>query len=297
MKIEGKWNTLAIGVLTVLRLALGALFIISAFAKLQHPDLFVDAVQNYHLLPQSLCDPFGTVLPWAELFVGWCLALGIFPTFAAVICILMTLTFVVGNVSSFFKDVGEPCGCLGTLVNMTHTTSLIVDFVMLAVAGLLIYQRKRAGMVGIGQLLKLPRLRLPRVAIIALGLIIVAVAMVVTYTQLPEEKSPWKESLDSALKNDQVVVMCFWKGEVADISPVLVMYMELRERYGGSVYFEHVDCGQWDDAARKFDVTEFPTMLIIEGKNSKGYILYPQRFAGAEDRDALVAAIDEILAG
>jgi hypothetical protein len=99
------------------------------------------------------------------------------------------------------------------------------------------------------------------------------------------------------LKNDQVVVMCFWKGEVADISPVLVMYMELRERYGESVYFEHVDCGQWDDAARKFDVTDFPTMLIIEGKNSKGYIVNSQRFAGAEDRDALVAAIDEILAG
>jgi len=79
---------LAIGVLTVLRVALGALFIISAFAKLQHPDLFVDAVQNYHMLPAGLADLFGTVLPWAELFIGWCLVLGIFPTFAAVICIL-----------------------------------------------------------------------------------------------------------------------------------------------------------------------------------------------------------------
>jgi len=118
--------------------------------------------------------------------------------------------------------------------------------------------------------------------------------MLVTYTQIPEEKSPWKESIDDAL-NDQVVVMFFWKGEVEDISPVLVMFMDLRERYGGSVYFGHVDCAQWDDAARKFDVTDFPTMLIIEDKNKKGYIVYPQRFAGAEDRDALVAAIDEVL--
>ena len=110
MKIEGRWNTVAIGIVTVLRVALGALFIISSIAKLQHPDLFVDAVQNYHMLPVGLGDLFGTVLPWAELFVGWCLVLGIFPTFAAAICILMTLTFVVGNVSSFFKDVGEACG-------------------------------------------------------------------------------------------------------------------------------------------------------------------------------------------
>jgi uncharacterized membrane protein YphA (DoxX/SURF4 family) len=297
MKTEGRWSTLAIGILTVLRVALGALFIISSFAKLQHPDLFVDAVQNYHMLPAGLADLFGTVLPWVELFVGWCLVLGILPTFASAICILMTLTFVVGNVSSFFRDVGEACGCLGNLVNMNHTTSLIVDFVMLFVAGLLIYQRRRAGVVGIGRLLRLERLRLPRIAIIALGLIVIAVAMVVTFSQLPEEKAPWKESIDSALKDDRVVVMFFWKGEVADVSPVLAMYMELRERYGESVYFQHVDCGQWDDAARKFDVTEFPTMLVIEGKNSKGYILYPERFAGAEDREALVTAIDEVLAG
>ena len=70
MKIEGRWATLAIVTVTVLRVALGALFIISSFAKLQHPDLFVDAVQNYHMLPAGLADLFGTVLPWAELFVG-----------------------------------------------------------------------------------------------------------------------------------------------------------------------------------------------------------------------------------
>jgi len=35
---------------------------------------------------------------------------------------------------------------------------------------------------------------------------------------------------------------------------------------------------------------------VIEGKNKKGYIVYPQRFAGAEDREALVAALDEVLA-
>jgi uncharacterized membrane protein YphA (DoxX/SURF4 family) len=296
MKIKGRWAILAIGVLTVLRVALGALFVISAFAKLQHPDLFIDAVQNYHMLPVALADLFGTVLPWAELFVGWCLVLGIFPIFASGICILMTLTFVVGNVSSFFRDVGEACGCLGNLVNMSHTTSLIVDIVMLSVAGLLIYQRRGAGVVGIGHLLRLERLRLPRVAIIALGLITVAVAMVVTFSQLPEEKAPWKESIDSALQNDAIVVMFLWKGEAADVSPVLVMYMDLRERYGGSVAFDHVDCAQWDDAARKFDVTDFPTMLVIEGKSSKGYIVYPQRFAGAEDREALVAAVDEVLA-
>jgi uncharacterized membrane protein YphA (DoxX/SURF4 family) len=299
MKTKERWATLAIGVLTVLRVALGALFVISAFAKLQHPDLFIDAVQNYHMLPVALADLFGTVLPWAELFVGWCLVLGIFPTFAAAICVLMTLSFMVGNISSFFRDVGEACGCLGNLVNMSHTTSLIVDIVMLSVAGLLIYQRRRAGVVGIGHLLRLERLRLPRVAIIALGLTTVAVAMVVTFSQLPEEKAPWKEGIDSALEEDDaVVIMFFWKGEPGDFVDEfrMVMAFETEPQYRGAVSVERIDCNLWPDAADKFDVTDFPTMLVIEDKNKKGYIEYPQRFAGAEDREALVAAVDEVLA-
>jgi uncharacterized membrane protein YphA (DoxX/SURF4 family) len=297
MKIEGRWATLAVFTLTVLRVALGVVFLISSIAKLQYPYLFIDAVQNYHMLPVGLADLFGTVLPWVELFVGWCLVLGIFPTFASVICILMTLTFVVGNVSSFFRDVGEACGCLGNLVNMNHATSLIVDIVMLLVAGLLIYQRRGAGMVGIGNLLRLERLRLPRVAIIALGLILVAIAMVVTFSLIPQDKAPWKVGIDDALKNDTVVVVFIWKGDASTFSDELVMVMELQERYCQSVHFQRIDAETWSEAADKFDVSDFPTMLIVEGKNKKGYIVYPQRFAGAEDRDALVAAIDEVLAG
>jgi len=296
MKTKTGWATLAVVVLTVLRVALGALFITSSFASLLHPDLFIDAVQNYHLLPQSLGDLFGTVLPWAELFIGWCLVLGIFPTFASAISIPLTLSFVVANISSFFRDVGEACGCLGNLVNMSHTTSLIVDIVMLSVAGLLIYQRRRAGVVGIGHLLRLERFHLPRVAPLALGAIVVAAAMMVTFSLVPNEKSPWKVGIDDALEDDTVVVVFIWKGDPGDFLDEFRMVMELQERYGASVYFERIDSGVWPEAADKFDVTDFPTLLIIEGKNKKGYVEYPHHFAGAEDRDALMAALDEVLA-
>jgi len=180
MRIRSRWATPAIVVLTVLRVALGALFIISSFAKLQHPEVFVDAVQRYGLLPESLGELFGTVLPWIELFIGWCLVWGIFSTFASTLCIALILSFIVANVYSFLHPVREACGCLGYLVTLDHRTALILDIGMLLVVGLLLYQRGQAGMLGIGHLLRLERFHLSKVVSMALGAIVIAVAMAVT---------------------------------------------------------------------------------------------------------------------
>jgi uncharacterized membrane protein YphA (DoxX/SURF4 family) len=297
VKSSTRWATVATIALTALRVALGALFVISGFSKLQHPDLFVDAVQQYGLLPDALAEVFGTVLPWVELFLGCSLVLGIFSTLAAAMSAALALSFIVANVYSFFHPVGESCPCLGTLVNLSHTTALVIDIAMLFVASLLLYQRGRAGVVGIGHLLSLKALRLPSAARFALCSIIIGVAMVITFAQVPKEKPLWREGIDSALENGSVVVALFWKGDPSDFMDELRMVMEIEERYGLSVRIERIDAGVWDDAAKEFDVSEFPTTLVLEGKNNRGYVEYPQRFAGAEDREPLVAAIDEVLAG
>ncbi len=151
-------------------------------------------------------------------------------------------------------------------------------------------------MLGIGHLFRLDRFRLPKAVPLALGATVVAVAMVSTFSLVPKEKSPWQEYIDSALKRDSVALMFFYQGEPGDFRQEFRLVMELEERYGASLACERIDAAVWDDAARKFNVSDFPTILIIEGKNKKGYIVYPQRFAVAEDRDALVAAIDEVLA-
>lgn len=283
--------------LTILRVALGAVFLISSISKLQYPDLFIEAVQNYSLLPEGLGELFGTVLPWAEMVIGWCLVLGIFPTIAAALTIPLVLSFMVANISSFFRDVGEACGCLGNLVNMSHTTSLIMDIAMLAAAALLIWQRKRAGVVGIGHLLGPDRLRLPRFLPAVLGIVTLVAAVLITASLIPEHKEVWEEDIDRALERDSLVVAFLWQGDSADFMEEFRMIMDLTEFYGNSVHFQRIDAGLWPEAAEEFDVEEFPAMLIIEGTGKKGYELYPERFAGAEDRDALMAAIDQVLSG
>jgi hypothetical protein len=91
-------------------------------------------------------------------------------------------------------------------------------------------------------------------------------------------------------------VVFFFEGDLGNFADENAMMVQLIKQYGQSVYFERIDSATWSEAADKFDVTDFPTMLVIEGKSKKGYIVYPQRLAGAEDREALVAAIDEVLA-
>lgn len=198
-RIGSRWATLAIVVLTVLRVALGILFIISSIAKLQYPEPFVDAVQQYSLLPESLAELYGSVLPWAELFIGWCLVLGIFSTFVSVLCLPLILSFIVANVYSFFHPVGEVCGCLGNLVNLNHKIALVVDIGMLCVAAMLLYQRSQASVVGIGHLLRLERFHLPKVSPLVLGAFVIAVAMLMTsFLSLMTMPSDVPDGIDDA---------------------------------------------------------------------------------------------------
>jgi len=109
-----------VALITATRIGLGVLFIISSVSKLQYPDLFIEAVEKYGILPESLAHVFGTVLPWTELFIGCSLILGIFTTVVAGITALLVLSFIIANIYSLFGPYsGEPCECLGRLVRLS----------------------------------------------------------------------------------------------------------------------------------------------------------------------------------
>ena len=75
--LSGRWPSL------LLRLALGGLFIASSLSKLQHPSQFTTSVLSYQMLPEALARPFAAALPFAELYVGCSLVLGIFVLFSS----------------------------------------------------------------------------------------------------------------------------------------------------------------------------------------------------------------------
>ena len=54
------------GILLVLRLVLGGIFIKSSLSKLEDPNTFIEVVTSYGLLPDTLAELQGYVLPWRK---------------------------------------------------------------------------------------------------------------------------------------------------------------------------------------------------------------------------------------
>ena len=282
-----------VGLITALRVGLGVLFIISSVSKLQYPDLFVEAVQKVGILPDSLGEVFGTVLPWTELFIGCSLILGIFTTFAAGITAAMVFSFIIANIYSLFSpSAGEPCQCLGQLVRLSHPAALAIDFGMLSVAGLLLFMRQKSETIGVWGLIK--RYRLPRAGMYALGAVVIAVAMIVSFVLIPAPESELVIQINDTLAEGKIVVLLFYEGEPEQYLEEIRLIADLREEYGALGYFTSVSPEEDPETVQAFDVSTFPNILLISDKDRDGYTIYG-RFGGAEDREALIAAIDELV--
>jgi uncharacterized membrane protein len=270
-----------------LRAGLGGLLLVSAVTKFHYPELFIDAVVSYDLLPESLARVYGTVLPWVELFLGCSLILGTFNTLAAGITAAMTVSFIIANIYSLFHPGAHACGCLGHLVNLSHPVALTIDFVMLAAAALILYARDRASYLGLGHLLAKAKdaYRLPKAVPFLLGAALIAMAMIVAVLLIGGSGESLRDEVDASLKDHDAVVVFFYN---EDPTGYVIIY-ELEVQYQ-SVRFIRVDCATDPDAADDYNLETFPTVLVITSENKKGVVL-----EGPVDKAALTAAIEEAL--
>lgn len=93
------------------RLALGAVFIYASQDKLAGSQLFVDAVDNYRLLPRPLLYPFAVILPWVQFLTGVCLVTGAFVPGAALLSAGMYAMFLLAMASAIVRGLDISCGC------------------------------------------------------------------------------------------------------------------------------------------------------------------------------------------
>lgn len=95
------------------RLVVGGVWIWAGVLKLPDPDASVTAVRAYQLLPPSLADGVGRVLPMLEVVVGACLVVGLLARAAGLLSALMQAAFIVGIVSVWSRGILINCGCFG----------------------------------------------------------------------------------------------------------------------------------------------------------------------------------------
>jgi uncharacterized membrane protein YphA (DoxX/SURF4 family) len=95
------------------RLVVGCVWIVAGASKLLDPAQSVAAVRAYQLLPGSLAQPVGQLLPVLEVVVGAMLVLGLLTRGAAVISSVLFVAFVIGIASAWARGLTIDCGCFG----------------------------------------------------------------------------------------------------------------------------------------------------------------------------------------
>jgi uncharacterized membrane protein YphA (DoxX/SURF4 family) len=107
---EVRIRALALG----LRIALGAIFVYSAWSKLKDSwALFAMAVDSYQVLPLWGVQLVARTLPWLELAIGVLLIAGRWMRVATVACSLLLVVFFGLMVRAYLKGMEINCGCFG----------------------------------------------------------------------------------------------------------------------------------------------------------------------------------------
>ena len=120
---------------TVLRVALGVLFLAAAWPKLVDPHGFAESVSHYRLLPVPLERLAALVLPPLELLVGVCLIFGVLDAGASALALVLLAVFTIAIAIAVARGLDISCGCFetkgGTKVG---TTKILENLAMLAAA-------------------------------------------------------------------------------------------------------------------------------------------------------------------
>lgn len=95
------------------RVVTGGVWIAAGAVKLPDPAQSVDAVRAYQLLPGSLVQPVGQLLPVIEIVVGATLVLGLLTRGSAIVSALLFTAFVIGIASVWARGISIDCGCFG----------------------------------------------------------------------------------------------------------------------------------------------------------------------------------------
>lgn len=279
------------------RLILGGCFFAASFGKLQNQSLFINTVMGYGILPDSLARLYGLLLPWAELFVGCALILGIFPVFASSLSVLLTISFSVASIYRLTSAVQKDCGCFGQLVQLSTPLSLTIDAVMLVIAVWLILGRAKTDLLSVGALLRRYIVTGRKGSIIwenaSKSAVIAVIMLAIAF--LPSSGSaqnPLDADINTALKSSKLALLYFYADGCLSCEAVKPVIEELEQKCNHRIAVLRLNYYDSSQAVSRFKVVTTPTIIEISGRAKNGEYTIYNRFEGNLDikvlRDILI---------
>ncbi|WP_051374722.1 MauE/DoxX family redox-associated membrane protein [Desulfosarcina sp. BuS5] len=117
---------------TLLRIAIGIIFVWASYGKILDPESFGDIIRNYRILPEILINPVSVILPWVEALAGILLISGFLVTGASMVINLMMFTFISVFLINIYRGIDVSCGCFSLSIETTKSMYryLIRDFII-----------------------------------------------------------------------------------------------------------------------------------------------------------------------
>ncbi len=91
----------------------GALFVLTGYAKLVDPGLFIKEVRAYGLVPVEWTHALAYILPWLEIFAGGLLLSRLWKREARALLAGMLVVFTFAKAYAYFAHQLVECGCGG----------------------------------------------------------------------------------------------------------------------------------------------------------------------------------------
>lgn len=105
----------------ILRVLIGAVFVVAGFSKAGHAELFAAQIAGFRLLPQIVIAPMALALPYLEMLLGGYLIVGLFTRASAWVAVALLALFDLAIASAVVRGLTISCGCFGP--NDTTVTS------------------------------------------------------------------------------------------------------------------------------------------------------------------------------
>jgi uncharacterized membrane protein YphA (DoxX/SURF4 family) len=97
----------------VARLILGGVLFAAGYLKVGTPDKSQMAVRAYEMLPISVANLLGLILPFVEVVIGALLILGSLTRFMAALGGFTMIVFIIAIAQAWARGLNIDCGCFG----------------------------------------------------------------------------------------------------------------------------------------------------------------------------------------